>query len=139
MPHGRSSSGTLTNLAKRVLMRTPPSGATSTWVTVSPKVAANVSKSMMPMASSRSGRRNRSIVYASPIELAIGVADANVTTRGWRLRRYSIFMCRSLARFDPGTDMFAMFDGVRRFLYPCASSTLPTAGSCLRASTCGFA
>ena len=55
----RSISGTLVNRANRVFCRklSPPSGAISIWLTVSPKVAAQVSKSAIPAASRRSGRR----------------------------------------------------------------------------------
>jgi SAM-dependent methyltransferase len=55
----RNISGTLRNLANRLFIRKllPPSGASSTWVTTSPKVAAQVSNTSIPAASSRSGRR----------------------------------------------------------------------------------
>ena len=87
--HMRSISGTLRNRAKRLLTRklSPPSGASSTWVTTWPKVAAQVSNTSIPAASSRSGRRYRCITYASVTELAIGVAVANVTTRAPLRRR----------------------------------------------------
>ena len=57
--HMRSISGTLRNLANRLLTRklSPPSGASSTWVTTWPKVAAQLSNTSIPAASSRSGRR----------------------------------------------------------------------------------
>ena len=79
----RSISGTLANRANLLFIRKllPPSGASSTWEMTWPKVAAQVSNTSMPAASSRSGRRYRCITYASVTELAIGVAVAKVTTR----------------------------------------------------------
>ena len=85
----RSSSGTLRNFANRDCIRNrEPSGASSRSVVTSPNVAAQVSKSVRPAASSRSGRRKRCMVYASVTLLAIGVAVAKVATRPpWRSRR----------------------------------------------------
>ena len=43
------------------------------------------------------------MTWASVMELAIGVPVAIVTTRSpWVLRRYSSFMCMSVARMEPG-------------------------------------
>ena len=54
---------------------------------------------------------------ASVTLLAIGVAVAAVMTRSpWRERRYSAFMCRSLARLEPSIAASRMFDAVWRFL-----------------------
>ena len=54
---------------------------------------------------------------------AIGVAVASVAIRApWRERRYSSFMCRSEARFEPVIDASRMFESVFRFLKSCASS-----------------
>ena len=113
-----NSSGTLRNLAKRVFIRNRvPSGPSSRSVAISPKVAAQVSKSVSPASSSRSGRRNRCIVYASATLLAIGVAVANVATRPpWRSRSQASFMSMSEARWEPSTATPAMLETVRRFL-----------------------
>ena len=122
----RSISGTLRNFANRVACRkwVPPSGASSISVTVCPKVAAQASKSVMPSAASRSGRRYRFITCISVTLLAIGVAVAKVTTRRpFRSRSQPIFMSRSLARIDPSMPAPWMFEIVRRFLNRCASST----------------
>ena len=120
-------SGTLENFANRVFMRKElfPVGAISICVTVCPKVAAHASNDPIPAFSSRSGRRYRCITNASVTLLEIGVAVAAVTTRSrpW-LRRYSSFMCRSLARPEPSMEASRMFDSVARFLYMCASSTM---------------
>ena len=51
-------------------------------------------------------------------------AVAKETTRvPLRRRRYPIFMSRSEARMDPSIAASLMLEGVRRFLYPWASST----------------
>lgn len=77
-------------------------GAISICVTVCPNVAAHASNAPMPAASSKSGRRYFCITNASVTLFEIGVAVAPVTTRSRpRERRYSSFMCRSLARFEP--------------------------------------
>ncbi len=57
--HIRSISGVFANLANLDFLRKllPPSGASSTCVTTWPKVAAQESKTAIPAASSRSGRR----------------------------------------------------------------------------------
>lgn len=59
----------------------------------------------------------RVITCASVTLFAIGVAVAIVSTRcPWRERRYSIFMCTSLARSDPSTAASRMLETVCRFL-----------------------
>ena len=125
--HRRSISGTLENLANRVFSRKVllAVGAISICVTVCPNVAAHASNAPIPALSRRSGRRYRCMTYASVTLLAIGVAVAPVTTRSrpWE-RRYSNFMCRSLARSDPSIAASAMLLSVARFLYMCISSTI---------------
>ena len=82
-------------------MRYPvPSGASSTAVTVSPKVDAHASKEESPCCSKVSRCRYRCIVYSSAIELLMGVPVANTTPRLPVISsKYRHFIYRSLARW----------------------------------------
>ncbi|MFC5123132.1 hypothetical protein ACFPRL_06715 [Pseudoclavibacter helvolus] len=121
-----SISGTFWNFENLVFMRNVllPVGAISICVTVCPNVAAHASNAPIPAVSSKSGRKYFCITNASVTEFEIGVAVAPVTTRSlpWE-RRYSSFMCRSLARLEPSIAASAMLESVARFLYMCISST----------------